>query len=107
MPRAARSVGFTGRLRGRPGIVASVVVVALLLTLVIGVGLGSVRIGPADSIGVILWRAFGMFNFEHFRLLVLDRFGGRVHSPRLVLSARAVLRKRSVMRVSRKIAWWI
>lgn len=23
----------------------------------------------------ILWRAFGMFNFEHFRLRVLDRFG--------------------------------
>jgi transposase len=23
----------------------------------------------------ISWRAFGMFNFEHFRLRVLDRFG--------------------------------
>jgi transposase len=23
----------------------------------------------------ILWRAFGRFNFEHFRLRVLDRFG--------------------------------
>jgi transposase len=23
----------------------------------------------------ILWRAFGMFNFDHFRLRVLDRFG--------------------------------
>ena len=31
-----------------------------LLTLVVGVGLGSVRIGPADSIGVILWRTFGI-----------------------------------------------
>ena len=30
MPRAARSVGFTGRLRGRPGIVAGVVVIALV-----------------------------------------------------------------------------
>src|SRR6476646_5082773 len=60
MPRAARSVGFTGRLRGRPGIVAGVVVIALALTLVVGVGLGPVRIGPADSIGVILWRAFGI-----------------------------------------------
>src|SRR5258705_12474561 len=60
MPRAARSVGLTGRLRGRPGIVEGVVVVALALTVVVGVGLGSVRIGPADSIGVILWRAFGI-----------------------------------------------
>ncbi len=60
MPRTARSVGLTGRLRGRPGIVASVVVVALIGTLVVGVGLGSVRIGPADSIGVILWRTFGI-----------------------------------------------
>ena len=35
-------------------------VLALGVTLVVGVGLGSVRIGPADSIGVILWRAFGI-----------------------------------------------
>ena len=60
MPRAARSVGLTGRLRGRPGIVAGVVLVALALSVVVGVGLGSVRIGPADSIGVILWRTFGL-----------------------------------------------
>ena len=34
--------------------------VALALSVVVGVGLGSVRIGPADSIGVILWRTFGL-----------------------------------------------
>ena len=60
MSREVRTVGFAGRLRGRPGIVAGVVLVALALTMVVGVGLGSVRIGPADSIGVILWRTFGL-----------------------------------------------
>src|SRR4029079_10343648 len=60
MPRAVRSVGLTGRLRGRPGIVAGVVLVTLAVSIVVGVGLGSVRIGPADSIGVILWRIFGL-----------------------------------------------
>ena len=32
----------------------------LVVLLVLGVGLGSVRIGPLDTIGVILWRAFGI-----------------------------------------------
>jgi transposase len=31
--------------------------------------------GFNHGIRSILWRAFGMFNFEHFRLRVLDRFG--------------------------------
>jgi transposase len=31
--------------------------------------------GFNPGIRSILWRAFGMFNFEHFRLRVLDRFG--------------------------------
>jgi transposase len=31
--------------------------------------------GFNHGIRPILWRAFGMFNFEHFRLRVLDRFG--------------------------------
>jgi transposase len=31
--------------------------------------------GFNHGLRLILWRAFGMFNFEHFRLRVLDRFG--------------------------------
>ena len=31
--------------------------------------------GYNHGLRAILWRAFGMFNFEHFRLRVLDRFG--------------------------------
>jgi transposase len=31
--------------------------------------------GFNTGLRAILWRAFGMVNFEHFRLRVLDRFG--------------------------------
>ena len=31
--------------------------------------------GFNTGLRAILWRAFGMFNFDHFRLRVLDRFG--------------------------------
>jgi transposase len=31
--------------------------------------------GFNHGLRAILWRAFGMFNFQHFRLRVLDRFG--------------------------------
>src|SRR6476661_8288866 len=60
LPREIGAVGIAGHLRGRPGIVTLAAVLALGVALVVGVGLGSVRIGPADSIGVILWRAFGI-----------------------------------------------
>ena len=38
-------------------VLPELVVVALLVA---GVGLGSVRIGPLDTIGVVLWRALGL-----------------------------------------------
>jgi iron complex transport system permease protein len=48
------------RFRHRPLVIVVGGLVALLVLLVLGVGLGSVRIGPLDTIGVILWRAFGI-----------------------------------------------
>ena len=54
------TVGIAARLRGRPGLIALVGVVALVVLLVAGVSLGSVRISPADTIGVILWRVLGI-----------------------------------------------
>jgi iron complex transport system permease protein len=53
-------VGTTAGGRSRPLVVGLIGVVALLVTLVLGVGLGSVRIGPAETIGVILSRTLGL-----------------------------------------------
>lgn len=50
------AIGVAGRIRARPGLIAVAGLVALALLLVAGVTLGSARIGPDDSIGVILWR---------------------------------------------------
>ena len=52
--------GAGARFRHRPLAIAVGGLAALVVLLVLGVGLGSVRIGPLDTIGVILWRAFGI-----------------------------------------------
>ena len=52
--------GAGARFRHRPLAIAIGGLVALVVLLVLGVGLGSVRIGPVDTIGVILWRTFGI-----------------------------------------------
>jgi iron complex transport system permease protein len=52
--------GLRAGIRSRPIVVAIAAIVALLVTLVLGVGLGSVRIGPAETVGVILSRALGI-----------------------------------------------
>jgi iron complex transport system permease protein len=52
--------GAGARFRHRPLAIAVGGLVALVVLLVLGVGLGSVRIGPLDTVGVILWRAFGI-----------------------------------------------
>jgi len=54
------SVGLAARIRGRPVVVAIVGLVVLAAVALAGVGLGSVRISPADTVAVILWRAFGI-----------------------------------------------
>ncbi len=41
-------------------VVGLVAVVVLLVSIVLGVGLGSVQIGPNETIGVILWRTLGV-----------------------------------------------
>jgi iron complex transport system permease protein len=48
------------RLRHRPLAIAVGGVVALVVLLILGVGLGSVRIGPIETLGVILQRTFGI-----------------------------------------------
>ena len=47
-------------IRSRPILVGVAGIGALLLTLILGVGLGSVRIGPIETIGVILSRTVGL-----------------------------------------------
>ncbi len=54
------SVGVAARIRARPVVVEIVVLVVLAIVALAGVGLGSVRISPADTVAVILWRAFGI-----------------------------------------------
>ena len=49
-----------GRVRGRPLAIGLGGLVALVVLLILGVGLGSVRIGPFETIGVILSRTLGL-----------------------------------------------
>ncbi len=54
------SGGIAAWVRGRPVVVALAATIVLLASIVLGVGLGSVPIGPAETIGVILWRTLGL-----------------------------------------------
>jgi iron complex transport system permease protein len=56
----AASGGVAAWVRARPLVVGAGAVIALLVLLVLGVGLGSVRISPAETLGVILSRGFGI-----------------------------------------------
>jgi iron complex transport system permease protein len=53
-------VGWTGRVRGRPAILALLGVVALVGALILGVGLGSVAIAPGDALAIVAHRALGL-----------------------------------------------
>jgi len=53
-------VGRSGRVRGRPVILAFAGVVALVIGLVLGVGLGTVAIAPNETIAIIAHRLFGL-----------------------------------------------
>jgi iron complex transport system permease protein len=52
--------GIRAGIRARPIIVGLAGIVALLVTLILGVGLGSVRIGAVETVGVILSRTIGI-----------------------------------------------
>lgn len=52
--------GVAAWVRARPAVVGLVATAALLLSLVLGVALGSVTISPAETIGVILGRTLGI-----------------------------------------------
>src|SRR5687768_6558682 len=52
--------GTAAWVRERPVFVALVAIGILLLTLVLGVGLGVVRVGPFETVGVVLWKTFGI-----------------------------------------------
>ena len=54
------AAGVGARLRHRPLAIGLAGVAALVVLLVLGVGFGSVRIGPLEILGVILQRAFGI-----------------------------------------------
>lgn len=60
LPRSLGAGGVAAWVRGRPlrmGVLAAVV---LLVTLAAGVGLGTVQIGPVETLGVILHRTLGI-----------------------------------------------
>jgi iron complex transport system permease protein len=54
------SSGLAAWVRGRPVVVGLAALVLLLVAAVAGVGLGSVQIGPTETIGVLLWRTVGL-----------------------------------------------
>ena len=54
------SHGAAAWVRGRPVVVGLVATVVLLVSIVLGVGLGSVQIGPNETVGVILWKTLGV-----------------------------------------------
>lgn len=60
LSRDVEASGLGAWVRARPLVVGLVAVVVLLLTLILGVGLGSVRVAPAETIAVILSRLFGI-----------------------------------------------
>ena len=60
IPAAIRSTGVAGRIRSRPGTIALVGLVVLAVVMVAAVTVGSAQIGPTDTLGVILQRAFGI-----------------------------------------------
>jgi iron complex transport system permease protein len=54
------SPGLAGRLRSRPVWLGIVGLGALAFLLVAGVTVGTAKVAPTDTIGVILWRVFGL-----------------------------------------------
>lgn len=52
--------GVAAWVRGRPLLLGGVALCGLVLTLLAGVGLGTVQIGPAETLGVILRRTVGV-----------------------------------------------
>ena len=60
IPAELRPTTVAGRIRSRPGTIALVGLAVLAAVLVAGVTVGSTQIGPGDTLGVILQRAFGL-----------------------------------------------
>ena len=55
------ATGRARRWRGRSSLVLGVgAVVALVILLIAGVGLGTIRISPSETLGIILWRTLGI-----------------------------------------------
>jgi iron complex transport system permease protein len=63
-PAVSRDLSATGRARRwrsrSPLLLGLGAVVALAVLLVAGVGLGTVRISPSETIGIIVWKLFGL-----------------------------------------------
>jgi cobalamin transport system permease protein len=52
--------GWLERARSRPGALFALGVVALIVALILGVGLGSVWVAPADTVAILAHRLFGL-----------------------------------------------
>jgi iron complex transport system permease protein len=60
IPAELRPTGLVGRFRSRPAAVALIGLALLAVALVAGITVGSVAIGPTETLGVIVQRAFGI-----------------------------------------------
>lgn len=61
LPRDVSAAGRARRWRARaPWVLGIGALIALVVLLLAGVGLGTVRIGPGETLGIIAWRLFGI-----------------------------------------------
>src|SRR4051794_41368799 len=60
IPAELRRTGIAGQFRSRPVIVGLIGIALLVVALVAGVTVGSIAIGPPETLGVILKRTFGL-----------------------------------------------
>jgi iron complex transport system permease protein len=64
LPRV--SLGWLDRARSRPGFLFGFGILALAVTLVLGVGFGTVAIAPMDTLGILAHRLFGLTLGDHW-----------------------------------------
>src|SRR6478735_9881867 len=60
IPGSLRRATLAGRIRGRTAVIALIGLAVLAVLMVVGVSVGSTQIGPADTLGVIVYRLTGL-----------------------------------------------
>src|SRR6478752_7311806 len=60
IPGSLRWATLAGRIRGRTAVIALIGLAVLAVLMIVGVSVGSTQIGPADTLGVIVYRLTGL-----------------------------------------------